>query len=279
MKNIVDYQTGGYPKPINGWDSIWYRDVLTLPRDKVLRIVETWCEDVQKKHNYRIKIEENRSEINRRDIKVLETAGAIDESSGRFINSAYRYKLLGRIFIHPNTAGAYVILLFFNWEEYGLEVAKEMGIPALPHALEIFEDLAGRLRAYDLDSDRIENQAKREYIEKQKRALEFQEKGLEEMEKNINAIQEYAERAERASAIILSKMPIPKQPEKGKVKKKVKPKGRSRLTREDIKKRKEIVKKANKMKKENPQLYWKQIAVALDIPEKTLRHYRHEYYD
>ncbi len=277
MKNIVDYQTDGYPQPDYDWDRIWFKGALTLSKDEVLGIVETWCADAQKKHNYRIKIEENKSEINRRDIKLLETAGTFDEASGRFINSSYRYKLLGRIFIHPNTAGAYVILLFFNWEEYGLEVAKAMGMPTLPHALEIIKDLAGRLRAYDLDRDRIEDQAKREYLEKEKRALEFQEKRLEEMEKNINAIQEYAERAERASAIILSKMPIAKQPEKKKVKK-VKPKGRGRLTREDIKKRKEIVKKANKMKKENPQLYWKQIAVALDIPEKTLRHYRHEYY-
>lgn len=54
--------------------------------------------------------------------------------------------------------------------------------------------------------------------------------------------------------------------------------GRYRLTLKEVKSRKEIVKKANKMKKENPLMYWKQIAIELDIPERTLRYYRHQYY-
>ena len=56
---------------------------------------------------------------------------------------------------------------------------------------------------------------------------------------------------------------------------KPKHKGRYRLTREDIKKRKEIVKDANERKKNNPRKTWKEIASEMDIPERTLRDYRH----
>lgn len=56
---------------------------------------------------------------------------------------------------------------------------------------------------------------------------------------------------------------------------KTKQKGRYRLTPEEIKNRKEIVKKAKKIKKDNPSKLWKQIATELEIPERTLRDYRH----
>jgi hypothetical protein len=58
---------------------------------------------------------------------------------------------------------------------------------------------------------------------------------------------------------------------------KPKQKGRKKLSRDEAKKRMEIVEKAKKMKKENPLMYWKEIATGLDIPEKTLRDWRHRY--
>jgi hypothetical protein len=53
-------------------------------------------------------------------------------------------------------------------------------------------------------------------------------------------------------------------------------KGRYRLTEYEIKRRKKIVKDAIRIfKKSNPKKTWKQIAYELDIPERTLRDWRH----
>jgi hypothetical protein len=55
-------------------------------------------------------------------------------------------------------------------------------------------------------------------------------------------------------------------------------KGRYRLTEEDIKSRKQTVKRATKLRREsNNRKLWKQIAEELDIPERTLRYWRHDY--
>lgn len=57
---------------------------------------------------------------------------------------------------------------------------------------------------------------------------------------------------------------------------KPKQKGRYRLTKDDIKRRKKIVKDAKRIFKEsNPKKTWKQIAYELGIPERTLRDWRH----
>jgi hypothetical protein len=53
-------------------------------------------------------------------------------------------------------------------------------------------------------------------------------------------------------------------------------KGRYRLTKDEIKRRKKIVKDAERIFREsNPKKTWKQIAYELDIPERTLRDWRH----
>jgi len=51
--------------------------------------------------------------------------------------------------------------------------------------------------------------------------------------------------------------------------------GRYRLSEEEIKNRKNIVKQAEKSKRENPDLLWEKIASDLLIPERTLRDWRH----
>lgn len=55
----------------------------------------------------------------------------------------------------------------------------------------------------------------------------------------------------------------------------VKDKGRYRLTDDEIKSRRKRVREAKKRKKESPQMLWKQIAKDLDLPERTLRDWRH----
>jgi hypothetical protein len=58
--------------------------------------------------------------------------------------------------------------------------------------------------------------------------------------------------------------------------KNIKQRGRYRLTQDEINRRKEIVKKAEKLfKTTTPKITWKQIAVDLDVPERTLRDWRH----
>lgn len=53
-------------------------------------------------------------------------------------------------------------------------------------------------------------------------------------------------------------------------------KGRYRLTQDEIRQRKKIVKEAKRIFKESdPKKTWKQIAYELDIPERTLRDWRH----
>ena len=54
-----------------------------------------------------------------------------------------------------------------------------------------------------------------------------------------------------------------------------KPHSRSRLTENDIEHRRQIVAKANKLRTQNPSLKWKIIAKELDVPERTLRDWRH----
>ncbi len=54
-----------------------------------------------------------------------------------------------------------------------------------------------------------------------------------------------------------------------------KQKGRYRLTDDEINYRKDKVSEANKIKKESPDLYWKEIAKRMDIRERTLRDWRH----
>ena len=57
---------------------------------------------------------------------------------------------------------------------------------------------------------------------------------------------------------------------------KPKQKGRYRLTQDQIKQRKKIVKDANRIfRASNPKKTWKEIAYELDIPERTLRDWRH----
>jgi len=57
---------------------------------------------------------------------------------------------------------------------------------------------------------------------------------------------------------------------------KPKQKGRYRLTPDEIKRRKKIVKEAERIfKSSDPKKTWKQIANELDIPERTLRDWRH----
>lgn len=52
-------------------------------------------------------------------------------------------------------------------------------------------------------------------------------------------------------------------------------KGRYRLTKEDIEHRKNIVLQARVLRAENPYKLWAEIANELDIPERTLRDWRH----
>jgi hypothetical protein len=51
--------------------------------------------------------------------------------------------------------------------------------------------------------------------------------------------------------------------------------GRYRLTKDEIDNRRKIRKKAEKIKRKNPEKYWKEIANELEIPERTLRDWRH----
>ena len=51
--------------------------------------------------------------------------------------------------------------------------------------------------------------------------------------------------------------------------------GRYRLTKDDIKFRKKKVKEAAEIKKQDPSKYWKEIALEVDVPERTLRDWRH----
>ena len=64
---------------------------------------------------------------------------------------------------------------------------------------------------------------------------------------------------------------IPPKPEKP-----PKQKGRYRLTPEDIKQRKNIVRQANRIRRENPGCNWKWVAQQLDhMSDRTLRDWRH----
>lgn len=54
-----------------------------------------------------------------------------------------------------------------------------------------------------------------------------------------------------------------------------KQKGRYRLTEDEIKQRKNIVNKAEEMRSNTPGIKWKAIALELDVPERTLRDWRH----
>jgi hypothetical protein len=56
-----------------------------------------------------------------------------------------------------------------------------------------------------------------------------------------------------------------------------KPKTPYRLTKDDIKYRKQKVKEAKIMRAEDPSRVWKDIAKELGIPERTLRDWRHNY--
>jgi hypothetical protein len=52
-------------------------------------------------------------------------------------------------------------------------------------------------------------------------------------------------------------------------------KGRGKLGKDEIQRRKKIVREAEKIKKENPDFLWEKIADDLGIPERTLRDWRH----
>jgi hypothetical protein len=54
-------------------------------------------------------------------------------------------------------------------------------------------------------------------------------------------------------------------------------KGRYRLTPDEIKFRNNKVKEAQKIKDKHPEKYWKQIALEIDVPERTLREWRHDW--
>jgi len=56
---------------------------------------------------------------------------------------------------------------------------------------------------------------------------------------------------------------------------KQKHKAHYRLTKDDIRYRKNIVKKAEALRKENPKLLWQKIADEVGVPERTLRDWRH----
>ena len=58
---------------------------------------------------------------------------------------------------------------------------------------------------------------------------------------------------------------------------KPKQKGRYRLTKEEIKKRKKIVKEATRIKNESPFKTWQQVANEIDVPVRTLRDWRHNF--
>lgn len=67
----------------------------------------------------------------------------------------------------------------------------------------------------------------------------------------------------------LKKVGLPPTPKK---------RGRYRLTDEEIARRQEIVKQAEQLKASDPRKKWKEIAYELDIPERTLRDWRHNNY-
>lgn len=57
--------------------------------------------------------------------------------------------------------------------------------------------------------------------------------------------------------------------------KKIRPTERRDLDEDEVNRRKEVVRKAEEIRKENPKLLWTKIAEDMDIPERTLRDWRH----
>ncbi len=171
MKRVVNYETDGFqgstadyppagvyhsPKIVE--DRILFEGVLSIMPVRVERIVRAWGDDLRRKYKYVIESGTSEKDASRTDIKALAMYGVFDEARGGYYYPTKGFELLGKISTYPSKDGMHVTLSFYDWEEEGEEIAELYEMSMIPHAAEIFEDLAGRLRAYELIKEPVAEQ-------------------------------------------------------------------------------------------------------------------------
>jgi hypothetical protein len=147
---------GVYRRPTIEPDTILLEDVLSIAPAKVERIVNAWSADLRRKYKYVIEAETSVRNANQMDIKALAMYGDWNEEEGKSYNRSRGFDLLGKISLSSNLDKTHVTLSFYDWEPIWMdrermeETMRMVDFPTIPHAREIFEDLAGRLRVYEL---------------------------------------------------------------------------------------------------------------------------------
>ncbi len=170
MKRVVNYQTArqqpayyhliDYPKEVircidSDLDRILFEGILSISLERVRRIAGDWREEMHRKYNYALVLDPNEKDANRTDIKAI----AMYSVEGVRGYPTRGFELLGKIFMYSHGSETHVTLSFFDWEDWSEEAREalkgvgDFEMPTIPHAEEIFEDLAGRLRAYERPED------------------------------------------------------------------------------------------------------------------------------